>query len=100
VARRTNEIGIRIALGARRGQVLWMVLRQVLSLAVAGLVIGVPAALYASPLASLYLYGLGPRDVSTVMGASALMLAVALGAGLLPANRAARLEALSALRRE
>jgi ABC-type antimicrobial peptide transport system permease subunit len=66
----TNEIGIRIALGARRS------------------------------LASLYLYGLGPRDVSTVMGASALMLAVALGAGLLPANRAARLEALSALRRE
>jgi ABC-type antimicrobial peptide transport system permease subunit len=66
----TNEIGIRIALGARRS------------------------------LASLYLYGLGPLDVSTVMGASALMLAVALGAGLLPANRAARLEALSALRRE
>ena len=100
VSRRTTEIGIRVALGARRSQVLWLVLRQVLLLGVAGLAIGIPMALLASPLVESFLYGLGPRDVATVGLASAALLTVALAAGWIPARRAARMEALVALRYE
>jgi len=100
VERRTNEMGIRLALGARRSQILWLVLRQVLRLAAAGLVIGVPVALAVSPLVGSFLYGVGPRDPVTVGLASSGMLLVSIGAGWPPARRAARLEALTALRRE
>ena len=100
VARRTSEIGIRLALGAPRSQVLWMVLRQVVILAAIGLAIGLPIAWLASPFASAFLFGLGPRDPITILAAAALMVVVAVGAGLRPAQRAARMEALSALRSE
>lgn len=100
VSRRTNEIGIRVALGARRSQVLWLVLRQVLLLGAAGLTIGIPLALVASPLVSSFLYGLGPRDAVTIGGAACVLLLVALAAGWLPARRAASMEALVALRHE
>jgi predicted permease len=100
VARRTSEIGIRMALGARRGQVLWLILRQVLILALAGLAIGIPTAWLASPLLESFLFGLEPRDGATIAAAAIVMLVVALGAGLMPARRAGRLEALTALRRE
>jgi predicted permease len=100
VSRRTNEIGIRVALGARRSQVLWLILRQVLVLGAAGLAIGLPLALLASPLVGSFLYGLGPRDMVTIAFAAAALLLVALAAGWLPARRAARMEALSALRHE
>jgi len=100
VSRRTNEIGIRIALGAQRSQVLWLVLRQVLVLAIAGLAIGIPVALATGPLVGSLLYGLGPRDPATVAAAAAVMTAVALAAGFLPARRAANMPAVSALRQE
>jgi predicted permease len=100
VARRTNEFGIRLALGARRSQIVWLVVRQVLILAIAGIAIGVPASLAASPLVGSLLYGLAPRDPVTLVVAGLVMGAVALAAGLLPAHRASQMEALNALRRE
>jgi predicted permease len=100
VTRRTSEIGIRLALGARRSQVLWLVMRQVLVLAAAGLAVGVPAALIAGPAVSSFLFGLQPNDPTTLILAAVLMVGVAVSAGLLPARRAARMEALSALRTE
>jgi predicted permease len=100
VTRRTSEIGIRLALGAQRGQVLWMVLRQVLVLAVAGLLLGLPLAWLASPLVGSYLFGLEARDAATLAAAAAVMVGVAVLAGWRPARRAARLEAIQALRAE
>jgi ABC-type antimicrobial peptide transport system permease subunit len=100
VARRTSEIGIRVALGARRAQVLWLILRQVLVVALAGLVIGVPIALALGPVVASLLFGLAPRDVVTIAAAVAALLVVAIAAGWLPARRAARLEVVSALRQE
>jgi predicted permease len=100
VGRRTNEIGVRVALGAQRAQVVWMVLRQVVVLTAAGLLLGVPAALAAGPLVGSLLFGVGPRDAVVVAGAAALMLAVAVAAGAVPARRAARVDVLSALRQD
>lgn len=100
VARRTSEIGIRLALGAQRSQVLWLVLRQVVVLSAAGLAIGLPIAWISSPIMGSFLFGLDPRDPLTIGVAAFVMVAVAVGAGLRPARRAARLEALSALRSE
>jgi predicted permease len=97
VARRTSEIGVRVAVGARRGQILWMILRQVLVLAAVGLVIGVPISLAAAPVVGSLLYGVAPNDVLTVAGAAVVMLAVTCAAGLLPARRAARVDAMVAL---
>ena len=100
VARRTSEIGIRIALGAQRSDVLWMILRQVVILAVGGLAIGIPVAAIASKTARALLFGVEPADPwSITLGAIVLFL-VALVAGFLPARRAARLDPLVALRRE
>jgi predicted permease len=100
VTRRTSEIGIRLALGARRSQVLWLVLRQVLGLAAAGLIVGVPLALLAGPAVGSLMFGLQPRDPLTLAIAAALMVGVSVAAGLIPARRAARMEALAALRSE
>jgi predicted permease len=99
-ARRANEIGVRVAVGATPGQILWMVLRQVLVLAVAGLMFGVPAAMAGAPLVRSLLYGVAPTSPAAVTAAATVMLAIAVGAGLLPALRAARLDPLVALRRE
>lgn len=98
VARRTAELGVRLALGSTRGQVLWLVLRQSLVLAAAGVALGVPAAYLTSPLLESLLFGVLPHDVPTLAAAAATMLAVAACAGTLPAIRAARLEPLQALR--
>ncbi|HEX5216111.1 MAG TPA: ABC transporter permease [Vicinamibacterales bacterium] len=100
VARRTSEMGIRLALGAQRRQVLWLVQRQVIVLAVAGLAIGVPLAVMAAPLVGALLFGVAPTDYAAIAIAGAVMLIVATGAGLLPARRAARLDPLKALRTE
>jgi predicted permease len=100
VARRTSEIGIRMALGAERSQVLWLILRQVLVLAVAGVALGLPIAIAAGPAIGSMLYGLAPRDLTTMAGAAIVLLTVALAAGWLPARRAARMPVLSALTRE
>jgi ABC-type antimicrobial peptide transport system permease subunit len=100
VARRTNEIGIRLALGAQRGEVLWMILRQVLVLGAAGLAVGIPAAIAARPAIGSMLFGLSPIDISTLTGAASAMLAVTMLAGFLPARRAASLDPLKAIRRD
>ena len=100
VSRRTNEIGVRMALGAEPKQVLWLVQRQVAWLGIAGLIVGVPLGFAASPLLGTLLFGVAPSDVRTMAMAAAVMLSVALLAGYSPARRAARMNPLAALRRE
>jgi predicted permease len=100
VAQRTSEIGVRIALGARRSQVIWMVLRGGLRLVGIGLAVGVPAALLASRLVAGMLYGLVPTDAPTVAIATAILGLTGIAAGVLPARRAARVEPMAALRCE
>ena len=98
VSRRRSEIGVRVALGARPGQVLWLILRQVVVLAVAGLALGVPLAVTVAPVVGTLLYEVAPTNAALIASASLVMLAVAVGAGLMPARRAARMDPLSALR--
>ena len=100
VTRRTSEIGVRMAVGAAPGRILWMVLRQVVVLSGIGLTIGVPAALAAAPLVGSLLFGVAPGSPGTIAVAALVMVAVAMGAGLVPALRAARLDPIEALRRE
>ena len=100
VARRTNEIGIRMALGARGTNIVWMVLREVLSLVLAGLVLGIPAALIAARFVSSQLFGLKASDPATLIGAGVILTLVALIAGFVPARRASRVNPLVALRYE
>ena len=100
VARRTNEIGIRMALGARGGNIAWMILRETLVLVVIGLVIGVPTALFAAKFISSQLFGLKPADPAALIGAAVVLTVVALFAGLFPARRASRVNPLNALRYE
>lgn len=100
VARRRNEIGIRMALGAQRTGVLWMVLRETLILIGIGLAIGVPCALAAGRLVSSIMFGINATDPPTIIGAAVLLSAVALLAGYLPARRASRVDPMAALRHE
>ena len=100
VVRRTNEIGIRMALGARAGNISWMVLRETLYLAFAGLLIGIPAALLGGRLIATQLFGMSPTDPITLVGAALVLTFVALLAGYLPARRASRVNPLAALRYE
>jgi predicted permease len=100
VARRTNEIGIRMALGARGGNIAWMILRETLYLVLAGLVIGVPAALLGARLIATQLFNMSPTDPLTLTAAAIVLTLVALLAGYLPARRASRVNPLSALRYE
>jgi ABC-type antimicrobial peptide transport system permease subunit len=100
VARRTSEIGIRVALGARRSAVIWMVLREVLVLAAIGLAISVPTALGTSSFIESLLFGMKPNDPRVLLAAVTILLGAALLAGCIPARRAARIDPLSALRHE
>jgi ABC-type antimicrobial peptide transport system permease subunit len=100
VARRTNEIGIRMALGAKGGNIAWMILRETLYLVLAGLLIGVPAALAGARLISAQLFETSPTDPVTLIAAAAILTLVALLAGYLPARRASRVNPLTALRYE
>src|SRR5437588_359246 len=100
VARQVGEIGIRMALGAQRGAVVWMVLRQVLLLAAVGLAISVPAALSAFPLVKSFLFETQPNDPGTLALAGVVLLSAAILAGYAPARRASRIDPLAALRHE
>jgi predicted permease len=97
---RTREIGIRMTLGAPPRNVLWVVLREALALALAGLGIGIPCALAASRLLASVLFGLSPHDLPTLAAVSLLLLTVALLAGYLPARRASRTDPMAAVRIE
>jgi predicted permease len=99
-ARRAREIGIRIAMGARRGEVLWMVLRRSLVLVLAGLAIGVPVSLVAARKVAPVLFGIRADDSLAFTGAAGVLLAVGLVAAYLPARRAASLEPMAVLRQE
>ncbi|MBI1897095.1 MAG: ABC transporter permease [Acidobacteria bacterium] len=100
VARQVGEIGIRMALGAQRGAVVWMVLRRVLLLAAVGLAISVPVALGASQLVKSFLFGTEPNDPGTLALAGVVLLSAAVLAGYAPARRASRIDPLAALRQE
>jgi len=100
VARRTGEIGIRMALGAQRPKIIWMVLREVLVLTAAGLLAGYGAAHFTTALLESYLYGTKPNDLSAVAVAIGILLAAAVSAGFVPARRASRIDPAAALRSE
>jgi predicted permease len=100
VARRTNEIGIRMALGARSQDVVRLVLGESLMLVAAGVAIGVAIALAAGQLVAKLLFGLPPTDIYSTAGAVLLMLMVSMAAGYLPARRASRIDPMTALHAE
>jgi macrolide transport system ATP-binding/permease protein len=100
VARQVSEIGIRMALGAQRRAVVWMVLRRVLLLVTVGLAISVPAALWASQLVKSFLFDTQPNDPLTLFLAGVLLVSAAVLAGYAPARRASRIDPLAALRHE
>ena len=100
VARRRNEIGIRMALGAGQRRVARMVVGEVTTLIVVGFVLGVALSLASTRLISTFLFGLKPTDVATFAGSMALLATVALLAAYVPARRAARVDPMEALREE
>jgi putative ABC transport system permease protein len=100
VAQRTREFGIRIALGARPGEVLALVMRGGLGLVAAGLVAGVVGGAFATRLLAGALYGVDPLDPTTFVGVATLLIAVAMFASYVPARRATRVDPMLALRTE
>ena len=100
VARRTKEIGVRMALGAMRGSVVWLVMREVLALLALGLAVGIPAALALGRFISAQLYGVQANDPWVAGIAVSVLSLIAAMAGLAPARRASRIDPLLALRYE
>jgi predicted permease len=100
VARRTKEIGLRMALGAQRSEVVWMVMREALALVGLGLAVGIPCAYFLSRYVRSQLFSVTPTDLWTGLSALAILAAVAAGAGLLPARRASGIDPIRALRYE
>ncbi len=100
VSQRTREIGIRVALGAEQGKVIWMVMHDVLLLIAVGVAVGVPAALALTRVVQSQLYGLQAHDPWTLGLATALLAMVACAAGYVPALRASRVDPMKALRYE
>jgi ABC-type antimicrobial peptide transport system permease subunit len=100
VARRTAEIGIRMALGAPREQIVWLVLRGTLSLVTAGILLGVPLSLWAARYANALLFGVGSADPVVLAISIAALMAVTALAAYLPARRASRVDPVVALRYE
>jgi predicted permease len=100
VARRTSEIGIRLALGARRDHIMWLVLRETLWLTLVGVAIGVPLALWAARYTKSVLFGISTADPLTIAVTVATLIGVALLAGYIPARRAVGVDPMVALRCE
>jgi putative ABC transport system permease protein len=100
VAQRNQELGIRLALGAARSNVLWLIVRQGMVLALLGIGIGLVGAALAGKSLSSLLYGISALDAATLSAASAFLLIIALAASAIPALRAARIEPITALRTE
>jgi ABC-type antimicrobial peptide transport system permease subunit len=100
VARRRKELGIRMALGAKPGVVVWLVMREVLLLLAIGLAVGIPAAMALGRLVAAQLYGIQPHDPSIAAATGLLLASVSAAAGLIPAHRAGRIDPLLALRYE
>ena len=100
VTRRTREFGLRVALGALQGDVIWLVMRDVLILIAAGLIVGVPLALALSTLVRSQIFGLGPHDPLTLVSSILALALIACAAGLIPALRASRVDPLQSLRNE
>jgi predicted permease len=100
VVRRTREIGIRMALGAAAGNVIWLVMREVLLLVGAGVLVGLPAALAVTRLLGSQLFGVQPNDAVTITAATVGIVAIAALSGYLPARRATRVDPLIAIRCE
>ena len=100
VARRKKELGIRLALGARPGFVIWLVMREVLLLLAVGLMVGVPVALALGRYVASQLYGIEPQDPTIAVATVALLSLVSAAAGMIPAHRASRIDPILALRHE
>ena len=100
VARRTKELGVRIALGAQRGSVVWLVMKEVLILLGIGLTAGVPSGLALGRFAASQLYGIKSDDPATAVGTILVIAVVSAAAGMIPAHRASRIDPILALRFE
>jgi macrolide transport system ATP-binding/permease protein len=100
VARRTGEIGIRMALGATRRRVIWMILREVAMLSAFGLLVGILAAYQTTAFLKSFLFGVKPNDPFAIGASVAILIGCALVAGYLPAFRASRIDPMAALRNE
>jgi len=100
VSQRSQEIGIRLALGAQPGLVIWLVMKEVLVLLAIGLAIGVPAAFGLGKYVSTQLYGIDSRDPGVATATVILLALVSAAAGLIPARRASRIDPILALRHE
>jgi ABC-type antimicrobial peptide transport system permease subunit len=100
VSRRTREIGIRVALGARRGGVVWMVMSEVIVLTAIGLAISIPLARGMSRFVSSFLFDMQPNDPRAIAAALVTLIGAALLAGYGPARRASRIDPTTALRDE
>jgi len=100
VARRTKELGVRLALGAQRASLIWLVMKEVLFLLVIGLAVGVPSAMALGQYVSTQLYGIQSRDPWIATSTILVLAMVAAAAGMIPAHRASRIEPILALRFE
>jgi ABC-type antimicrobial peptide transport system permease subunit len=100
VEQRTREIGIRVALGAQRGNVVWLVMKEVVVMIGSGFAVGLPAAWMSSKLLESMLYGIRPNDPISIVFAIVVLGGIALIAGYIPATRVSRIDPLTALRYE